>query len=358
MTRMLSRRRLIEMVAATGLGLIAAACRRQPVPEPLAAATVPLTSPSPSSPPAPAMPTPTQEAPAQGAPPAATATPQQTAPTLAAAPTSAPPPYLVAVHGDDPEAITRRALAELGGMERFVSPGYDVIIKPNICNANHTYEYASTTNPTVVATLVRLCLEAGAARVRVMDNPFAGSGEQAYLRSGIREAVEAAGGEMEVMAPHRFVESDIPLGLDLKSWLFYQPILDADLVINVPIAKHHGLARLTLGGKNIMGCIENRSAMHRNLGQRIADLVSRVAPQLTIMDAVRILVANGPTGGSLEDVRVTNTVIASQDLVAVDAYTTRLFDMQPDDIAYITAAHNMGLGTMLLADLDIAELEL
>jgi uncharacterized protein (DUF362 family) len=289
--------------------------------------------------------------------PGATPSPVVATPGATATPASEAPAYLAAVHGEDPEAITRRAILALGGMERFVSPGYDVIVKPNICNANHGYEYASTTNPTVVATLVRLCLEAGAQRVRVMDNPFAGSGEQAYARSGIREAVEAAGGEMEIMARHRFVESEIPQGVDLKSWLFYKPILDADLVINVPIAKHHSMARLTLGCKNLMGCIEDRSAMHRNLGQRIADLVSRVAPQLTVMDAVRILTANGPTGGNLNDVLLTNTVIASHDIVAVDAYTTRLFGMQPDEIEYIAAAHRMGLGAMLLAELDIAELE-
>lgn len=275
-------------------------------------------------------------------------------------PTLAPPQsaYLAVVRGEDPALITERAIAALGGMERFCRRGYDVIIKPNICNANRSYEYASTTNPIVVATLVKLCLAAGARRVRVMDNPFAGSAEQAYARSGIAEAVAKAGGEMEVMAPHRFVEVPIPNGRDLKSWVFYKPILDADLVINVPIAKHHSLARLTLGGKNIMGCIENRSAMHRNLGQRIADLVSLVQPQLTVIDAVRILVANGPTGGNLNDVKIANTVIASHDIVAADAYATRLFGVPPENIGYIVAAHEMGLGTMDLTQVKIEEISI
>ena len=171
--------------------------------------------------------------------------------------------------------------------------------------------------------------------------------------SGIGAAVEAAGGEMEIMRP-RYVESDIPLGVDLKTWRFYQPVLDADLVINVPIAKHHSLAGLTLGAKNLMGVIENRPAMHRNLGQRIADVTSRVMPQLTVIDAVRMLMANGPTGGNLADVKQANTIIASHDIVAADAYATTLFGKRPSEIAYIVAGEAMGLGTL---DLDAVKLE-
>ena len=282
------------------------------------------------------------------------ATPLTKAQTPSAVPAGAA--YLAVARGASPAEITMRAIAAIGGMERFVKKGYDVIVKPNICNANHGPEYASTTNPEVVATLVRLALGAGAKRVRVMDYPFSGSAQAAYARSGIEEAVKAAGGEMEVMAPMKFVETAIPAGLDLKSWRFYQPILEADLVINVPIAKDHGLARLTLGGKNLMGTIENRPAIHRNLGQRIADITSLVRPQLTVVDAVRILVANGPTGGNLDDVRETNTVIASHDIVAADAYATTLFGLRPEDISYIVASAKMGLGTMDLSSIRIEEL--
>ena len=100
------------------------------------------------------------------------------------------------VHGPDPAVITRAAIDTLGGMASFVSPGFDVIIKPNICVDYHPPEYAATTNPTVVATLVSMCLEAGAKRVRVMDYPFGGTPKSAYEISGIKAAVEAAGGEM------------------------------------------------------------------------------------------------------------------------------------------------------------------
>ncbi|MHB1354624.1 MAG: DUF362 domain-containing protein [Anaerolineae bacterium] len=269
---------------------------------------------------------------------------------------SAEAAYLAVVRGEDPIALTTRAIAAIGGIERFVKSGYNVIIKPNICNANNGPEYASTTNPDVVAALVKLCLGAGAKRVRVMDSPFDGTARAAYARSGIEAAVKAAGGEMELMAPMGFITTSIPDGIDLKEWVIYQPILEADLVINVPIAKNHGLARLTLAGKNLMGVIEDRGSIHRNMGQRIADLTSVIRPQLTVIDAVRILMANGPTGGDLRDVKLANTVIASHDLVACDAYATSLFGLTPNDIGYIKASAKMGLGQADLSQIKVEEL--
>jgi uncharacterized protein (DUF362 family) len=73
---------------------------------------------------------------------------------------------------------------------------------------------------------------------------------------------------------------------------------------------------------------------------------------------VRMLMANGPTGGNLNDVKVANTVIASHDLVAVDAYTSTLFGLQPKDIAYTAAAADMGLGTLDLDGIAIEELSI
>jgi uncharacterized protein (DUF362 family) len=277
------------------------------------------------------------------------------APTTAATPSAAPPDLVVA-RGGEPEQLVRQALAALGGMERFVEPGYDVIIKPNICVAYHTYEYAATTNPWVVAGLVKLCREAGAARVRVMDSPFGGTPEEAYLRSGIQEQVRAAGGEMEIMSLFKFVRADIPEGRDLRSWDFYDEVLNADLVIDVPIAKHHNLAKLTLAMKNLMGVIINRSAMHSNLGQRLADLSSRVRPGLIVVDAVRFLTDNGPTGGNLDDVRKLDTVVATTDIVAADSYAATLFGRQPLELDFVRAGTEMGLGRSDLGNLRIEEL--
>jgi uncharacterized protein (DUF362 family) len=264
--------------------------------------------------------------------------------------------YLSVVRGEDIPEMVRRALAAIGGIERFVSSGYDVILKPNICTDYYSYEYGATTNPIVVGTLVTLALGAGASRVRVMDNPFGGTAVSAYKRSGVEDAVISAGGMMEVMNKNKFRSAKIPDGLDIREWVFYQDILDADVVINVPIAKHHGTTGLTLGCKNLMGTILNRGQIHANIHQRIADLVSRVRPALTVVDAVRILMSGGPTGGNLNDVRLSNTVIASADIVAADAYAATFFDKKGSDIGYIQAAANMGLGTLGLGSVKVEEI--
>ena len=210
----ISRRAFLKWAGVTGLALAGASCTKQP-PSPL---------------------------------PIETAAPE-TSTSHPAAPKS-DQAYLSVARCEDPAALVGAAVAALGGIERFVKPGKDVIIKPNICTDYHPPEYAATTNPQVVAALVSLCLGAGAKRVRVMDNPFGGSPTSAYAVSGIEAAVRAAGGEMEVMSPVKYASFDIPEGRDIQSWEFYRDILETDVLINVPIAKHHGLARLTLGGKN------------------------------------------------------------------------------------------------------------
>jgi len=269
-------------------------------------------------------------------------------PTMTATPAApiAGEPYLAVARGASPAAITRAVVDALGGIKKFVKPGNDVIIKPNICNAQNTFEYASTTNPEVVAELVKLCLEAGAKRVRVMDQPFSGTATAAYAKSGIRDAVEKVGGEMEVMSSAKYVTVNFPAtARDLKSWKIYQDILKADVVINVPIAKHHGGAKLTLAMKGLMGVITNPGGIHTALDQRIADLNTVIKPTLNIIDSVRALMNHGPTGGNLRDVKMMNTLIASHDPVATDAYAAQiLFDKKPQDIAYIKFGAEMGLG--------------
>jgi len=266
------------------------------------------------------------------------------------------PDLVVARGGDDPEALVRRAIAAMGGMEQFVSKGAKVVVKPNICTAYHSYEYASTTNPWVVGALVKMCLEAGAGNVTVMDYPFGGSAEEAYAISGIKEQVEAAGGKMAVMSSLKFIETQIPKGEKIKKWPIYEDVMTADVLINVPIAKDHGLARLTLGMKNLMGVVQNREGLHSSIGQRLADLTSRVYPTLTVIDSIRMLLYGGPTGGDLNAVKKIDTIIASRDIVAADSYTATLFMMQPDELSYVKAGVEMGLGRSDLQNLRVEEI--
>jgi uncharacterized protein (DUF362 family) len=350
----ISRRTFIKLTATVAAGAALASCTpKQDTTSPTEAAaaeTKPTIPPSPTSGIVPSDTAPAEATPAETNPTETTTSPEPSATTS--------PAYLAVAHGSDPAAITRAAIAALGGMASFVSSGYDVIIKPNICTDYHPPEYASTTNPTVVGTLVSMCLEAGAKRVRVMDYPFGGTAKSAYAISGIAEAVEAAGGEMHVMSQSKYTVVDIPEGRDIPSVYIYPDILEADLLINVPIAKDHGSTRLTLGCKNLMGVILDRNMMHMNLSQRIADLTSLVLPALTVIDAVRILTANGPTGGDLADVKQMDTVIASRDIVAADAYATTLFGLTGADIGYIQASADMELGTMDLSSINIQEIQL
>jgi uncharacterized protein (DUF362 family) len=265
--------------------------------------------------------------------------------------------YLAVAHGEDPAKLVKAALDSLGGMERFVKPDQDVIIKPNICIDYHTPEYAATTNPLVVAALVSLCLAAGAKKVRVMDTPFSGiSAASAYAASGIETAVKAAGGVMEVMSPIKFAKFDIPAGKDIQSWEIYRDVLETDVLIDVPIAKQHSLARVTLGAKNLLGVVNYPNRIHSNLGQRVADLASLIRPSLTVVDAVRVLKDHGPTGGSLNDVFQANTLIASHDLVAADACGATLFGLTGADVPYIVKAAEMGLGTLNLESIKVEEI--
>jgi uncharacterized protein (DUF362 family) len=328
-----SRREFIKRMMALGFTAVAAgslfsqlACASQETPAPISPVPVPVPTPTPAFQPP--------------------VTPSQ----------SPGGSHLVVTRGKSPAAMVQAALKALGGIERFVKKGDDVIVKPNICVAFHMPEYAATTNPEVVGALVTLCLGAGAKRVRVMDLPFGGTAEQAYARSGIGEAVRSAGGQMELMSNMKYREVDIPSGIDIKKWPVYSDALDADVLIDVPIAKHHNMGRLTLGMKNLMGLIQNRGQIHTNLGQRVADLTSLFRPKLTVIDAVRILMNHGPTGGDLNDVKLTNTIIASSDIVAADAYGATLFGLTGNDIPIISSAAQMGLGTMDLKSVKIEEI--
>lgn len=267
-------------------------------------------------------------------------------------------PDLVVARQGDPEEMVRAAVDSLGGMGRFVKPGDVVVVKPNICASYHSYEYAATTNPWVVGAVVKMALESGAKQVKVMDFPFGGTAEQAYRNSGIQEEVSKAGGKMVVMSNIKFIETAIPNGKDLKSARIYDDVLRADVLINVPIAKNHELALLTLAMKNLMGIIYNRPYMHANLGQRLADLSTRVRSHLVIVDAVRMLMAHGPTGGNLSDVKKADTIIASPDIVASDSYAATLFGYQPEQLGYIKKGVQMGLGVKNLGKLNIKELNL
>ncbi|OGS20200.1 MAG: hypothetical protein A2252_10815 [Elusimicrobia bacterium RIFOXYA2_FULL_39_19] len=264
-------------------------------------------------------------------------------------------PDIAVIHSKDPEKNTRAAVEMLGGMDKFVKNGDKVVVKPNI-GWDRNPEQAATTNPIVVATLVKMALEAGAKEVKVFDRTCHNA-KRCYANSGIEKAAKDAGAIVQYAENESdYINTKIN-GMDLEDWPIHKDVLACDCFINVPIAKQHGSTELTLSMKNLMGVVGgNRGKFHAaDIDQWIADIAKVVVPKLIVMDATRILLRHGPTGGNLADVQEKNTIIASVDPVACDAYTTRLFNKTPDDVTYIRYAFEQKLGEINLKKLNVQE---
>jgi uncharacterized protein (DUF362 family) len=247
------------------------------------------------------------------------------------------------------------AVGGIGGIGAFISGGERVVVKPNI-GWDSAPQYGGNTHPLVVRTIVQMCLDAGAAKVLVFDNPCVDA-RRSYATSGIKTAVEglkSPKAKVEYIDDNKWVTRKLPRAKKLTEWTFYKEALDADKFINVPVAKNHGSTTLTLSMKNLMGIIGgNRGRIHVGIDQKIADISSFIKPALIVLDATRVMFDNGPSGGDLTHVRVTNRVIAGVDPVAVDSYGATLFDMKGADIGHIVRAAEMGLGQIDLSKVRI-----
>lgn len=255
---------------------------------------------------------------------------------------------LAVVQGKDYQELVRKAVEALGTINKFVKSGDNVVVKPNM-GWDRKPEQGANSHPLVIRALVELALDAGASKVKVFDHTC-NEKRRCYKNSGIIDELEKIGDPRvawEHIDKRKFIPVDIKQGKSLKKWEIYKEALTADSYINVPVAKHHGLSQLSLGLKNSMGVIGgNRGRLHYNLGQELADLATVIQPSLTLIDATRMLLRNGPQGGRLTDVKVADKVIASADPVAADAFATTLFGLQPEDIESTVAAFKMGLGEM------------
>jgi uncharacterized protein (DUF362 family) len=261
-------------------------------------------------------------------------------------------PLVAVAEGTDYARVTRNAIAALGGMKRFVKPGQTVVVKPNM-GWDRSSEQAANTNPVVVKAVVEECLRAGAKKVKVFDRTC-NDERRCYINSGIEPALKGMKNvEVKYLEDERFKKVALN-GRALKEWDLYGEALSADVFINIPVLKHHGLSRLTIGMKNIMGIMGgNRGSIHKHLDLALADVNAVFKTHLTIVDATRVLTAHGPQGGDVRDVKHLNKVLASTDIVAVDAYATTLMGLKPADIAVTVEAHRRGLGEMDLKRIKI-----
>jgi len=253
-------------------------------------------------------------------------------------------PEMAVIQGDDPEQLVRTAIEEVGGIRRFVSRADIVLVKPNI-GWDRTPEQAANTNPLIVAEIVRQCWNAGAKRVIVTD-VSCNDARRCFQRSGIAEASRREGADVILPDPARFKDVDLQ-GEVLRDWPVFDPFLNADKIINVPIAKHHSLTGTTLGMKNWYGILGGpRHQLHQKIHESLVDLADFIRPTLTIVDCYRVLIRNGPTGGNLEDVLLKKTLVAGTDPVALDAYVAKAYwNLEVSSLPYLKIASQRGLGT-------------
>jgi len=270
---------------------------------------------------------------------------------------------IVAVMGGEPEAMFRRAIAELGGMSKFIKKGQKVVVKPNI-GWDKTPEQAGNTNPKLVTEVIRQCLAAGAKEVTVFDHTC-DDWVRCYKNSGIEAAAKAAGAK--VLPAHEesyYREVSLPRGVKLKSAKIHEAIIDCDVWINLPILKHHGGANLTMSMKNYMGIVWDRRIFHRtDLQQCIADVCTYTKkPVLNIVDAYRVVKTNGPQGRSTADVVNPKGLFISQDFVAVDTAAAKFFgqvrEMPLDHVKHLSAGQALKLGTMNIDNLNIKRIKI
>ncbi|MDD4922952.1 MAG: DUF362 domain-containing protein [Bacteroidales bacterium] len=270
---------------------------------------------------------------------------------------------LVAVMGGEPAAMFKKAIAELGGIGKFVKKGDRVTIKPNI-GWDRTPELAGNTNPQLIGEITRQCLKAGAKEVTVFDHTC-NEWRKCYANSGIEEEVKTAGGKMMPGNEESYYrEISLPRAIKLKTTKVHSAILDCDVWINVPILKNHGGAKMTIAMKNHMGIVWDRGYFHKNdLQQCIADICTLNKPAvLNVVDAYRVLKSNGPQGRSASDVVTPKALFVSTDIIAVDTASTKFFNqivtMPLESVKHISNGAELNLGTMDIDKLKVKRINI
>ena len=270
---------------------------------------------------------------------------------------------LVAVLGGEPEVMFRKAIAEMGGMEKFIKKGDKVVVKPNI-GWDKSPEMAATTNPKLVAEVIKQCFKAGAKEVTVFDHTC-DDWRKCYTNSEIESAAKAAGAKVVPANQESYYkEVSLPNGKSLKSAKIHEALINCDKWINIPILKNHGGAQMTISMKNYMGIVWDRGFFHANdLQQCIADICTySKRPVLNIVDAYRLMKTSGPRGKSVADVVLTKGLFISQDIIAVDTAAVNFFnqvrEMPLDKVSYLSKGQSLKLGTMDINKLKVKRVKI
>jgi len=261
------------------------------------------------------------------------------------------------VKGGEPAALFDRGIQELGGMKAFVKKGQKVLVKPNI-GWEVPPELGANTHPALVGRIVEQALAAGAKEVYVFDHTC-DPGPRCYKASGIEAAARAAGAKVAPGDAEGAYQAVKVPGKTLTSTKVHELLLEADVFINVPVLKDHGGSVFTAGMKNHMGVVWDRPSWHRNgLMQCIADMARYRTPDLTVIDAYRVMTSDGPRGLDASSVELKKTQLLSRDPVAVDVAAAKLLGIEPRWAHYLAEAAAAGLGKLELEKLDIRRIVL
>jgi uncharacterized protein (DUF362 family) len=245
---------------------------------------------------------------------------------------------------NDVEALVRAAIGEMGGIQSFIQKNDVVLLKPNVA-FDRAPILGATTNPDVLKAVAKLCKEAGASRILIADNPI-NQPEGCFFKSGIQAAANEIGAELYLPKPSAFAPVKID-GEVLSTWtMFYKPFEIANKVIGIAPCKDHNLCSGSMTMKNWYGLLGGRrNQFHQNIHGIVSDFPHMIKPTLVVLDATRMLMKNGPTGGSMGDVAKGQSLIVGTDMVAVDTFGYALLGRDPAKLEYLHKAEKRGLGT-------------
>lgn len=262
-------------------------------------------------------------------------------------------PRMVIARGDNPERMVGAAINKLGGIENFIQPGDRVVIKPNAA-WDRLPEQAANTNPEVIAAIIKEAKKARPSKIIVTDVSI-NDPRRVFARSGIENAAQSEGAEIWIPSDEDFLTADLKGSL-LTEWPVSRIFLEADKIINAPVVKHHSLSRCTLAQKNWYGILGGRrNRLHQDIHTSISDLAQAMRPTLTVMDATRVLMRGGPTGGSLNDVAIRNTIVAGLDEVAIDSFGMDILGVNPYDVDFMKLSQERGLGKIAWREIHYTE---
>ena len=247
--------------------------------------------------------------------------------------------------GGDRKQTIQAALKALGGIEAFIKKGDRVLLKVNAAFASPPL-ISATTHPDLVTEITKQCFQAGAAAVMVTDNPI-NDPASCFQLTGIGRAAESAGARLILPREHLFADLTVPEARLLVRWpVLHEPLRAADKLIGLAPLKDHHRSGASMTMKNWYGLLGGRrNIFHQDIHNIIRELALMIKPTFVILDATTTMMKNGPTGGSLSDLKQTNTMIVSTDQVAADAYGAGLLSKSVSDLPFLAMAEQAGAGT-------------